>query len=140
MPAKPGNLNSAKNGSRIKGAITRLKLGELPGTLRRQLGNARRYRRDLEHAVATVKGEVDLADAHLIDLATNAETHASVCRWLMRERLGTMSTNDVLACSREILKAKEARNRAFAKLQLDQEQEDVINALYHYPEPSDPPA
>jgi len=138
MPAPKGNINAVKSGNRIQGII-RLTLGELPGTMRRQLSSARKYRRDLENAVVAVKGEVNLNDAHLIDLATNAETHASVCRWLMRERLDKMSTNDVLACSREILKAKEARNRAFAKLNLDADQENIINALYHIEATQDSP-
>jgi hypothetical protein len=130
MPAKEGNLNRATNGSRLKGMIARLNLGELPGTLRGQLSTARKYRRDLELAVAATKGEVNLWDAHLIDECTKAECHASLCRYLLRDRWERMSENDIMTASREILKAVGVRNRAFAKLGLDQDQENTINALY----------
>lgn len=60
-PAK-GNLNGSKNGTRL----TRLTLGELPATMRRQTQMARKYRRGLEALVMEAKGEVNATDAHLI--------------------------------------------------------------------------
>ena len=109
------NLNSMKNGTRI----TRLVLGTLPTTMRRQTKNALAYRRDLEALVLDVRGEVNVSDAHLIDEACNAELHASVCRWLMRTRLEKMSVSDVTRCSEQVLKSKTIRNKAVECLELD---------------------
>jgi len=109
------NLNSTKNGT----TISRLTLGELPQTMRRQTQAARKYRRGLENLVAEAKGEVTPTDAHLIDEAATAEVHASVCRWLLRTRIENMSTADVARCSEQILKAKTMRNRAVERLGLD---------------------
>jgi hypothetical protein len=97
-----GNLNTARSGKHL----TRLTLGELPLTMRRQTQNARKYRRGLEALVVEAKGSVNTTDAHLIDEAAAAEVHASVCRWLLRTRLDTMSVSDVARCSEQILKAK----------------------------------
>ena len=65
------------------------------------------------------KGEVDALDAHLIDEASAAEVHASVCRWLLRTRLEKMTVSDVARCSEMIVKAKTMRNRAVERLDLD---------------------
>ena len=108
------NLNASKNGTRL----TRLTLGELPQTMRRQLQNARKYRRYLEGEVLGTHGEVDILQAHLIDEAANAEVHASVCRWLLRTRIESMSASDITRCSEQILKAKTVRNKAVERLKL----------------------
>jgi hypothetical protein len=120
------NLNATKNGARI----SRLTLGELPNTMRRQLQNARKYRRELEKIVFETHGEVNATQAHLIDEAVAAEVHASVCRWLLRTRLvpkdtdkQPMSTADVTRCSEQILRAKTIRNRAIERLKLNEEPE-----------------
>lgn len=97
----------------------RLVIGELPSPLLRQQRAARRYRCDLEDAVAAQHGHVSIPAAHLIDAAAGAELHASICRWLLRERLATMTTADIVTCSREIVRAREARNRAVAGLRLE---------------------
>jgi hypothetical protein len=122
MAGKPGrsgpkkaNLNSTKSGV----GITRLTLGELPLTMRRQTQQARKYRRGLEALVLDAKGSVNATDAHLIDEAASAEVHASVCRWLLRTRLDKMSVTDVARCSEQIVKAKAARNRAVERLKID---------------------
>ena len=109
------NLNASKNGT----TISRLTLGELPSTMRRQLQSARKYRRYLEDLTVAVHGEVNATQAHLIDEATTAEVHASVCRWLLRTRLDTMKPGDIAKCSEQILKAKTVRNRAVERLQLN---------------------
>lgn len=130
MTGKPGqgkaNLNSTRNGT----TITRLTLGELPLTMRRQTQNARKYRRGLEGLVVEAKGKVSTTDAHLIDEAAAAEVHAAVCRWLLRTRLETMSPSDIARCSEQILKAKTARNRAVERLGLDADEKPpwVIDA------------
>lgn len=122
MAGKPGksgppqaNLNSMRNG----GKLTRLTLGELPKTMRRQTQQARKYRRGLEALVMDSKGQVNATDAHLIDEAATAEVHASVCRWLLRERLETMSVSDIARCSEQILKSKTIRNKAVERLDVD---------------------
>jgi hypothetical protein len=112
---KQANLNSSKNGTRI----SRLTLGELPQTMRRQLQAARKYRRFLEQLTLDAHSEVTATHAHLIDEAAAAEVHASVCRWLLRTRLEKMSTADVARCSEQILKAKTIRNKAIERLNLN---------------------
>lgn len=126
------NLNSARNGRTIR----RLSIGELPKTMRRQTAAARKYRRELETLVASIKGEVTATDAHLIDLASGAEIHSAVCKWLLRERLPKMTVQDIVTCSREILKARETRNKAVSKLQIDPN-ENTLTALYTIPEAKD---
>ncbi len=128
---KKANLNATKNGT----TISRLTLGELPQTMRRQTQQARKYRRTLESLVAAAKGEVNATDAHLIDEAATAEVHASVCRWLLRTRLDKMTVADVARCSEQILKAKTARNKAVERLGLDHDHENIIDALYRLPSP-----
>jgi hypothetical protein len=105
-------------------------LGTLPKKLVRHTRNAYKYRRGLEEAVIEVKGEVSLTDAHLIAEAVAAELHAAICRWLLRDRLSKMSTADVTTCSREILKANTARNKAFKQLGLERKLEDDLDLLY----------
>jgi hypothetical protein len=109
------SINGAKTGANI----SRLTLGELPNTMRRQLQNARKYRRFLEDLVVDVRGEVNVTDAHLIDEAAKAEIHASVCRHLMRKRQDKMSVSDIARCSEQILKATTARNKAVMQLKLN---------------------
>src|SRR3954466_3124370 len=105
---KAGNLNASKNGTKI----SRLTLGGLPQTMRRQLQQALGYRRELEALVLEAHGEVNATAAHLIDEAAAAEVHASVCRWLLRTGMKSkddgpaMPTADVVKCSEQILKAK----------------------------------
>jgi hypothetical protein len=108
-------LNAVKSGTRL----TRLTLGCLPQRMLRQTRMARKYRRGLEQLVMTAKGEVDAVDAHLIDEASGAETHASICRWLLRERLDTMTVADITRCSEGIMRARAIRNRAVERLNLN---------------------
>jgi hypothetical protein len=112
---KPRTLTQARTG----GSLMRLTIGELPRTMRRQTQNARKYRRQLETLVMETKGEVHATDAHLIDEATQAEVHASVCRWLLRTRLEAMTVSDISRCSEQILKAKTTRNKAVERLGLN---------------------
>lgn len=120
------NVNALKNGSKS----FRLVIGDMPKTMHRQQLNALKYRRALEDAIRQLKGEVCLCDAHFVDVATQAEIHAAVCRWLLKSKLETMSSADIVTCSREILKAKEARNRAVQQLKLDETQANSFLALY----------
>jgi hypothetical protein len=119
--APMANVNASKNGTRL----TRLTLGELPKTMRRQLQNARKYRRFLEGLVMDAHDEVNATHAHLVDEACAAEVHASVCRWLLRTRLETMSTSDITRCSDQIVKSKTIRNKAVTALKIDVEPEPL---------------
>lgn len=51
MPAPQANLNAARNGGRL----TRLTLGNLPVTMRKQMTQARQYRRALRGRRCTVR-------------------------------------------------------------------------------------
>lgn len=109
--------------------LTRLTLGELPATMRRQTQQARKYRRGLEALVMGKKGQVDATDAHLIDEAASAEVHACVCRWLLRTRLEKMSVSDVARCSEQIVKAKRSRNAAVKQLGIDAKPESPWSTI-----------
>ena len=127
MPAPKGNLNGLKNGARLN----RLTVGELPKELLSAKVEGRKYRRALESEFERVWGEVTPTAAHSIDTATGSMVHAAICRWLLRSRVNSMSTADVLKCSAEILRSKETRDRAVAKLRLDVDSKDfIIESLY----------
>ncbi|MBI2807929.1 MAG: hypothetical protein HYX68_23340 [Planctomycetes bacterium] len=117
MGAPIGNVNASKNGTRID--RRRLTIGELPRELLSARREARAYRRDLESATLAAIGEISVMGAHVIDTACAATIHASVCRWLLRFRLDVMTPADILACSRELVKAKQARDAAVRQLGLD---------------------
>ena len=128
------NLNAARNGTRL----TRLTVGELPRQLNHVKIEGRRYRRALEAVCGDVHGEVSVTDVHSIDTATAATVHAGICRWLLREKIGVMASADILACSREMLRAKETRDRAVRLLRLDSRR-DVLDVLYGDANPIEPP-
>jgi hypothetical protein len=135
MGAPKGNLNAARNGSRI----ARLTLGNLPPSMLQIQRGSRVYRRELEDLAVEARGEVNLFDAHLIDEAATAECHASVCRWLLRERLDKMTPADIRQTSAEIVKAKTQRNAAVRRLRLDDRAKtaDYIDTLYSEDEPDE---
>lgn len=122
-----GALNALKNGSR---SIARLPLNLLPPALSNQEANARKFRKALEAAVADARGEVGWMDAALINEAVVAEVHAATCAWAIRNRITTMSTADLVVCSKEILRSKEVRNKALSKLKLTRDAKDALIALY----------
>ncbi len=126
MSAPKGNLNAVKNAKRL----TRLTVGELPKSLTSVKFEGRKYRSALENETLRVYGSISPTHAHHIDSAAAATVHAGICRWLLRQRLGTMTTADILTCSRELLKAKQARDASVRLLKLDSQNENVINALY----------
>lgn len=121
-----GNLNRAINGSRMphRGIV-----GEFPPELISAQRQGRKYRRQLEQAFGD--SEINEPDSRLIDRAAAAVVHAGVCRWLLRNKLSDMTAADVMACSREILKAKEARDRAVDQLSIHHTKAgDVADGLY----------
>lgn len=116
---KPGNKNALKNGSRIN--ANRLVVGELPASMIAVKREGRAYRRDLEAIVLATKGEIGLTDAHHIDTASAATIAAGIARWLLRNKIDTMTTADIRGCSADIVKAKERRDAAVRALDLDKE-------------------
>jgi hypothetical protein len=130
LAAPKGNLNAARNGGKM--AARRLVIGELPKPLLGAKREARAYRRALEAAVLDEAGEISVTAAHSIDTAAAATAHAAICRWLLREKIGAMPTTDILACSKEIVRAKETRDRAVRELELDRKGR-ATNANAHIP-------
>ena len=112
-----GNKNAVKTGTGI--ARTRLVVGELPKELLSVRREGRSYRRNLEAVILENQGEINTINAHAVDTASAATIHAAICRWLLRHKLGEMSTSDVLNCSKEMVKAKQARDAAVKSLDLD---------------------
>jgi hypothetical protein len=124
----PGNLNAAKNGSRLR-RFYRLPIGTISKPLEGPYGDACDLRRKLEEAVNgdgndKPQGVESVTAAHLIDEAAGWEMHRAVCCWLLRHRIDKMSPGDILACSREIARARVARNAAVGKLGLDAEDDE----------------
>lgn len=128
MGAKPGNLNRATNGSKLR----RLTLGELPKELTSVKIEGRQYRRAMEDIILENKGDISVEDAHLLDTACAAVIHGGVCRWLLRQKIGAMTHSDILTCSRELLQSKERRDKAVKALRVDRRAKtaDFIEALY----------
>ena len=136
MPAPKGNLNAIRNTTRLP--IRRLVVGEFPAALNSVKIEGRKYRRALEDAVLDVHGEVTIMAAHWIDSASAATVHCGVCRWLLRQKIDTMTTADILSCSREMVRAKQSRDRCLVLLKLDANGRDVLDALYGPAEPHEP--
>ena len=108
-------MNGLKTGTNVR----RLTVGELPSKMIAVKREGRAYRRELEAAVVAVKGSIGITDAHLIDTASAAVIQAGVCRWLLRNKLETMTTADIRGCQADIVKAKERRDSAVRQLGLD---------------------
>lgn len=119
---KRGNVNALKTGTKV--SKTRLVVGELPSALISVKREGRAYRRNLEAAVMNAKGltgvnQIGTLDAHLIDTASAATIAAGICRWVLRHKVEAMKGTEILACSREIVKCKQARDAAVRALDLD---------------------
>jgi hypothetical protein len=125
---KKGAMNALKTGAGI--ARTRLVVGELPKQLLSVRREGRSYRRALESAVLNTRSEITATLAHHIDTASAATIHAGICRWLLRNKIATMTTADILACSRELIKAKQARDAAVKLLELDVQPEPIDLKTY----------
>jgi hypothetical protein len=125
---RPGNLNGLKNGSKL--SRRRLTVGELPKQLLSVRREGRAYRRALEAEVLAVKGAIGLTDSHLIDTASAATIQAGICRWLLRQKIGTMSTAEIRGCTQDIVRAKERRDAAVKALGLDVPPEPIDLGTY----------
>jgi hypothetical protein len=126
-PAK-GNKNALKNGTRLN--HKRLVVGELPVSMVAVKREGQGYRRVLEAEVLQLKNQINTTDAHLIDTASAATIQAGICRWLLRNKLDTMSTADIRGCTSDIVRAKERRDAAVKALQLDVEPEPIDLQTY----------
>ena len=128
MPKKPRKLVPKANGSLMLHGntkngtnVSRLLLSQMPKTMRRQMANARKYREGIEQLVYDKYGEITATQAHLINEATQAEVHASICAKLLKDRMDKMSVADITKCSEQMMKAKSTRNKAIKELNLDAE-------------------
>jgi hypothetical protein len=120
-------MNGLKNGTGL--SRKRLVIGELPAKLRGVRTEGRMYRRAIEAEVLKFR-EITTTDSHHVDTASAATVHAAICRWLLRNKLAEMSTSDILACSREIVRAKQARDAAVKALELDAKPEPITLEAY----------
>lgn len=128
-----GNKNALKNGSRLD--RQRLTIGELPKKMLSVRREARAYRRELEAAVLDAKGVIDVEDHHLIDAASGCTIAIGVNRWLLRQKLETMSVADIRACNKEMRDAKRERAKIVKELRLHNRDRasEVIDMLYARP-------
>lgn len=108
----------------------RLVLGRLPNTFGEAATWPLRYRSLLEGAVLTSHGEITLMHAHYIDAACTHEQHAAVCRWVMRARLDRMTGDELARCVGAMATAKDKRNRAVRRLQLDKPSRRNLRQAY----------
>jgi hypothetical protein len=131
-------LGTLRTGARIERRVERLSLGGLPARLERVQRAARLYRAGLERAVVLSYGEIDTPRAHAINLAASAEMQAMIGLWCLRNRMDTMSSGDILACSASITKARRERDAAVKVLGLDsrsiaQHRQDTMFAEMYEP-------
>jgi hypothetical protein len=127
--APKGNVNGVKTGKNL--TRYRLTIGDLPKPLISVRREGRAYRRMLESATQEAKRGISLTDSHLIDSASAATIAGGICRWLLRQKLSSMTTADVLSCVAMIIKAKKDRDAAVKALRLDRDKfAEAVEALY----------
>lgn len=114
MPGHKGNMNAVRTLRKTRP----LAVGTLPREMEACKKAAIRYRQYLENAVLDLRGELNCDDVHEIDLAVTCELHVHITRWLLRNRLDTLSATEIAALSAGMPKAKERRNRAIHRLRL----------------------
>lgn len=111
-------MNALKTGTSLVNR-RRLTVGELPKQLLSVRREGRAYRRILEAEVLKAHSEINVTRSHAIDTASAATISAGIARWCLRHKIGTMTTNEVLACAKSILQSKQARDAAVKLLDLD---------------------
>jgi hypothetical protein len=119
---QPGNTNAIRHG---------LKSGKLPKGAEYIEHRLNQFRRTLEEAVLTVRGEITIDDAACIQTAIRWERHATLAqRWLTKQ-YDELKPLDRLSFSREIARASGERDKAIRALNLDRDRtHDAIAALY----------
>jgi hypothetical protein len=95
-----------------------LKAGQLPKDAKYIEFRLNAFRRTLEQAVLSVRGEVNIPDAAAIQTCLRWERHACLAqRWLVKAG-DTLKPEQRLTFSREIARASAERDKAIAVLQL----------------------
>jgi hypothetical protein len=116
-----------------------LKAGQLPKDAKYIEYRLNAFRRTLEQAVLSARGEVNIPDAAYIQTCLRWERHACLAqRWLVKAG-DTLKPEQRLTFSREIARASAERDKAIAALKLDRDARDnAIDALYaRLPAPTD---
>ena len=107
-----GNANAMRHG---------LKAGKLPKDARYIEYRLNAFRRTLEQAVLSARGEVNIPDAAYIQTCLRWERHACLAqRWLVKAG-DTLKPEQRLTFSREIARASAERDKAIAALNIDKE-------------------
>lgn len=123
-----GNQNSLRHG---------LRAGQLPKDAKYIEFRLNAFRRTLEQAVLSAKGEVTIQDAAYIQTALRWERHGCLAQRWLNKKYTELKPTDLLQFSREIARASTERDKALAALHLDRDQkDDAIEALYALPAPS----
>ncbi len=123
--APKGSNNAIRHG---------LRAGSLPKDAKYIEYRLNAFRRTLEQAVLSVKGEVTIHDAASIQTALRWERHGCLAQRWLNKKYAELKPNDLLTFSREIARASAERDKALANLQLDRDAKDsVLDALYSRP-------
>ena len=108
MPAPKHNTNSLRHGLTA--------VGKLPAGCAFVGRHVNQFRRGLEKAVLTTRGQITVADAAGITLACRWEKHSLLAsRWLAEE-YANLSIDDRLKFSGEAARATSARDNAVGRL------------------------
>lgn len=111
--APKGSRNALRHG---------LRCGVLPDGCRRIESEVNQFRRALEDAVVAARGAVSVVDAATINRAAKWEQHNRLAaRWLAKQA-ETMTPDQVLAFSRETVRAATERDRAIRDLDIGNRQ------------------
>src|SRR5262245_58388668 len=108
-----GNRNSLKNGN------TAFLSGRWPGGCQAITRAVRKLRKQLEGEIIARTGDLDVYSAALIQTATRHEARALLWQRWARERFDTLTTEQLLAITRELGSASDARDRCLKALGLD---------------------
>jgi len=83
--------------------------------------SARQYARWLENELQDAKGDgVDVDDAHSVNLAARSEQVTACARWIIKNKLDTMTPGDLLNALKLIVSSTAERNKAVRALGLHQ--------------------
>jgi len=133
MPGTPKNTNALKHGRKSRAVRYGLKVGALPKEFRHIQNHVNGVRREMETAVESRHGQVSLSHALLIDSAVAHELHATICRTLLNRNIAKLAPLDQAKLAGDAAKAKEARNRAFGRLDLDPSDHDPWRDVFTAP-------
>lgn len=124
-PGAPGKPKSAEHRAAISqakvqhGLRAELRVGKLPRKLQYIEHRINAFRRKLEDAVVSVKGEVNITDAAAINSACKWERHGILAQHWLRHEAEKLSAGDRLKFSETIAKASDQRDKNIRLLGLD---------------------